>query len=160
MGARQEANTSRARVTGQVAAHRPIGTAAERRERFNVVIQAAGRTVEHVPGQVSADSMDVAQAGVETSAGSDVALEFVRFCHRRRRVGWPALYDEMCAVAARGTFKGMGYAELAEHGVSFCLSEMPVLVSLTERVVAEDRNLHEPQADPAPISISPVPARA
>ena len=66
----------------------------------------------------------------------------------------------MCAVAARGTFKGMGYAELAEHGVSFCLSEMPRLVSLTERVVAEERNLHEPPADPAPISINPVPARA
>ena len=27
------------------------------------------------------------------------ALEFVRFCHRRKRVGWPELYDEMCAVA-------------------------------------------------------------
>ena len=129
-----------------------------------MVIQAAGRTVEHVSGHISADSvgvaMDVAHAGIESPVGSDVALEFVRFCHRRRRVSWPALYDEMCAVAARGTFKGMGYAELAEHGVSFCLSEMPVLVSLTERVVAEERNLHEPPAEPAPISISPVPARA
>ncbi|MER3417986.1 MAG: hypothetical protein C4343_02495, partial [Chloroflexota bacterium] len=27
------------------------------------------------------------------------AAEFVRFCYRRRPVGWPELYDEMCAVA-------------------------------------------------------------
>ena len=29
------------------------------------------------------------------------AAEFVRFCYRRRRVGWPELYDEMCAVRPR-----------------------------------------------------------
>ena len=29
----------------------------------------------------------------------DVA-EFIRFCHDRKHVGWPELYDEMCAVAA------------------------------------------------------------
>ena len=34
--------------------------------------------------------------------------EFVRFCYRRRRVGWPELYDEMCQVAHRGAFRGMG----------------------------------------------------
>ena len=42
-------------------------------------------------------------------ASDDEALEFVRFCYRRRRVAWPALYDEMSAVAARGAFRGMGY---------------------------------------------------
>ena len=41
------------------------------------------------------------------------AVEFVRFCHRRRRVGWPELYDEMCAVAGRGLFRGYGAEELA-----------------------------------------------
>ena len=69
---------------------------------------------------------------------TDVALEFVRFCYHRRRVAWPALYDEMCAVAARGTFRGMGFGDLAEHGVSFCLSELPRLVELSGRVVADD----------------------
>ena len=69
---------------------------------------------------------------------TDVALEFVRFCYHRRRVAWPALYDEMCAVAARGTFRGMGFGDLAEHGVSFCLSDLPRLVELSGRVVAED----------------------
>ena len=34
------------------------------------------------------------------------AIEFVRFCYRRKHVGWPELYDEMCAVANRGLFRG------------------------------------------------------
>jgi hypothetical protein len=69
---------------------------------------------------------------------ADVCLEFVRFCYRRRRVAWPALYDEMCAVAARGTFRGMGFGDLAEHGVSFCLSDLKRLIELSELVVAEE----------------------
>ena len=30
----------------------------------------------------------------------------------------------MSAVAGRGLFRGLGYADLAEHGVSFCLAEL------------------------------------
>lgn len=67
------------------------------------------------------------------------AVEFVRFCYLRRRVSWPELYDEMCMVAARGSFRGMGYDELAEVGVSFTLSGLPPLNLLTSRVVAEER---------------------
>lgn len=71
--------------------------------------------------------------------GHDVCLEFVRFCYRRRRVSWPELYDEMCAVAARGSFRGLGYAELADFGITFSLSELPRLVALTQQVVHEER---------------------
>ena len=66
------------------------------------------------------------------------ALEFVRFCHRRKRVGWPELYDEMCAVAGRGLYRGYGSDELAEIGIGFGLFEMPSLASIVSRVVAED----------------------
>ena len=72
---------------------------------------------------------------------TDDALEFVRFCYRRRHVAWPDLYDEMCAVAARGAFRGLGYAELADHGISFCLGELHNLATLTERVVREEQAL-------------------
>src|SRR6185312_60655 len=41
------------------------------------------------------------------------AVEFIRFCYRRRRVGWPELYDEMCAVAGRGAFRGYSADDLA-----------------------------------------------
>ena len=68
---------------------------------------------------------------------SAAALDFVRFCHRRKRVGWPELYDEMCHVASRGLYHGWGFAELAEHGIAFGLSEMPRLASLVSEVVTQ-----------------------
>jgi hypothetical protein len=66
------------------------------------------------------------------------AVEFVRFCYRRRAVGWPELYDEMCAVASRGHFRGWGIDELGEEGIGFSLFEMPALASLVGRIVAEE----------------------
>jgi hypothetical protein len=70
---------------------------------------------------------------------SPEAVEFVRFCYRRRRVSWPELYDEMCAVAARGTYRGLTYDELEGLGVNFTLIGMSRLVALADRVVAEER---------------------
>jgi hypothetical protein len=73
----------------------------------------------------------------ERQASAD-AVEFVRFCYRRRRVGWPELYDEMCAVAGRGLFRGWGSDELSAEGIGFSLFEMPALAVLVHRVVAEE----------------------
>jgi hypothetical protein len=67
------------------------------------------------------------------------AVEFVRFCYSRRKVGWPELYDEMCAVAGRGLFRGWGPDDLAEHGIGFGLAEMGSLASVACEIVAEDR---------------------
>src|SRR5215218_7625156 len=67
------------------------------------------------------------------------AVEFIRFCYARRRVGWPELYDEMCAVASRGLFRGWGSEELGEAGVKFGLFEMPQLAATVSGIVAEDR---------------------
>ncbi len=75
---------------------------------------------------------------IEDPTPSDVASDFVRFCYRRRRVGWPELYDEMCAVAARGSYRGWGFTELAEHGMGFGLSEMPRLAAIVAQVSRED----------------------
>ncbi|MGH9422634.1 MAG: hypothetical protein ACRD3J_21850 [Thermoanaerobaculia bacterium] len=89
--------------------------------------------------------------------GVDLALEFVRFCYRRRPVEWPHLYDEMCSVAGHGLFRGMGYLDLAEHGISFSLPEMPQLSELTRRVVAEEST---PAVEPLPalpaLNLSPA----
>ena len=81
------------------------------------------------------------------------AVEFVRFCFRRRRVGWPELYDEMCAVAARGLFRGYDADDLAGLGIGFSLFGMPALAVLSTRIVAEEQALRRPvavmiQADP------------
>ena len=67
------------------------------------------------------------------------AVEFIRFCYGRRRVGWPELYDEMCAVASRGLFRGWGPDELAAEGIGFGLFEMPRLAARVTEIVTEDR---------------------
>ena len=67
------------------------------------------------------------------------AVEFIRFCYARRRVGWPELYDEMCAVASRGLFRGWGPDELEAHGIKFGLLEMAGLSTTVSDIVAEDR---------------------
>jgi len=68
---------------------------------------------------------------------ASAALDFVRFCHRRRRVGWPELYDEMCHVAGKGLYHGWGLADLAEHGLAFGLAEMPRLAGLVAEVIQD-----------------------
>lgn len=85
------------------------------------------------------DRMTAGERAVGTAAPDPgEAIEFVRFCHRRRRVGWPELYDEMCAVAGRGLYRGYGAEELAAIGIGLGLFQMPALAELVARVVAED----------------------
>lgn len=122
-------------------------------------------SIQPANGPVSATSevvSDASQAALadrfEATDESDLALEFVRFCYRRRRVSWPALYDEMSAVAARGAFRGMGYADLAERGVSFCLGDLPRMVALAARVVAEEAATTEPRPGLATLSLAPATA--
>ncbi len=74
------------------------------------------------------------------------AIEFVRFCYRRRRVGWPELYDEMCAVAGRGLFRGYSADDLGGIGIGFSLFDMPALAVLAARIVAEEQALRRPVA--------------
>jgi hypothetical protein len=66
------------------------------------------------------------------------AIEFVRFCYRRRRVGWPELYDEMCAVAGRGLYNGFAADDLGRIGIGFALDQMPALATIVHQVVDED----------------------
>lgn len=72
------------------------------------------------------------------------AVEFIRFCYRRRRVGWPELYDEMCAVAARGLFRGLVSDDLAAHGIGFSLFDMPALAALSTQIVCEEQAARRP----------------
>jgi hypothetical protein len=71
-------------------------------------------------------------------AGPD-AIEFVRFCYRRKRVGWPELYDEMCAVANRGLFRGFDAEALSGIGIGLCLTDMPGLAAMAAQVAADDQ---------------------
>ena len=78
------------------------------------------------------------------------AVEFVRFCYHRRRVGWPELYDEMCAVASRGLYHGWGLAELSEHGIGFSLFETPALARVAADVAREESERRSTAAIPIP----------
>lgn len=69
---------------------------------------------------------------------ADVA-DFIRFCHHRRPVGWPELYDEMCAVAARREFNGWDHDQFAARGLTFSLFEMPRLAGWVRTVLATSR---------------------
>jgi hypothetical protein len=87
------------------------------------------------------------------------AVEFIRFCYARRRVGWPELYDEMCAVASRGLFRGWGPDELAGHGIGFGLFEMPRLAATVLEIVAQDRARAKASAmTAAALEVAPAPA--
>ncbi len=75
---------------------------------------------------------------VEAPSLSPDAIDFVRFCYRRRRVGWPELYDEMCAVAGRGLYRGWRFAELEEHGIGFSLHQTLELARIAGQVASEE----------------------
>ncbi len=73
-----------------------------------------------------------------------LAEEFVFFCLERRGCKWPELYDEMCRVASHRLFKGMGYTELKDHGVSLSLVNMGQLAALAEALASS----HTPHQAP------------
>jgi hypothetical protein len=105
-----------------------------------------------------------------TRAPDPDAIEFVRFCYRRRRVGWPELYDEMCAVAGRGLFRGFDADDLAGIGVGFSLFDMPGLAVIAAQVISEEQAMRRPvrvviaaepadteTAGPEPVAVVPAP---
>jgi hypothetical protein len=62
-------------------------------------------------------------------------VEFIRFCHRRRGLGWPELYDEMCAVASHREFRGWDHDDLAARGLTFSLFDMQRMAGWVREVV-------------------------
>jgi hypothetical protein len=99
----------------------------------------------------------------DPAPGEPEAIDFVRYCYRRRHVGWPELYDEMCAVAGRGLYHGYCAEDLSRIGIGFALFEMPALATIVHQVVAEDQERRrlsaeavraryvEPEATQAPV---------
>jgi hypothetical protein len=106
-------------------------------------------------GKEGTQSMDCRNAA-PTTRDPD-AVEFVRFCYRRRRVGWPELYDEMCAVAGRGLFRGYDADDLAGLGIGFSLFDMPALAVLSGQIVAEEKGLRRPVAVMITADVAVVP---
>ena len=106
------------------------------RERLGNVLSKTSqeRQVSEETAPADGDPMPVDGADAD-----DEAEAFIRFCYRRRAVQWPELYDEMCAVAARGDYRGMEYEDLSRLGIGFALSSLPRLAELAARVIAQER---------------------
>ena len=103
-----------------------------------------------MPERSSAPTARPQRGNATSDAPPPDVAEFIRFCHRRRHVGWPELYDEMCAVAARHEFNGWGPEQLAERGVTFALFEMPRLASWVRMVIAASASAREKPAVAVP----------
>lgn len=86
------------------------------------------------------------QRDLQGDAPPPDVVAFIRFCHRRRRAGWPELYDEMCAVAARREFQGWDHDVLATHGLTFALQDMPRLAGWVRATVGSQAGGSEVEA--------------
>jgi hypothetical protein len=99
--------------------------------------------------------VEVATAGSPATTPTEPSAEaaaFIRFCYRRRRTGWPELYDEMCAVASRRLYNGWGFQELADIGIGFSLFETPTLAALA-REIALDEAERRARGSTAPVKV-------
>ena len=100
---------------------------------LSVTSEERQMNVVTVPIEGDVTQVDGADPDAEAEA-------FIRFCYQRRAVQWPELYDEMCAVAARGEYRGLEYEELNLLGIGFALSSLPRLAELAARVIAQERS--------------------
>jgi hypothetical protein len=128
-----------------------LGRVSARLKRWErVSIKRLGNVLPNRSDKRHSSSESAVESGTEPPAvivvdgdgGDDPDAEaaaFVRFCYRRRAVQWPELYDEMCAVAARGDYRGMDYEQLQGLGIGFALAALPGLAALSARVIAEER---------------------
>jgi hypothetical protein len=66
-----------------------------------------------------------------------MAIDFIRFCYERDRREWPRLYDEMCLVASRRLYRGLGYGELKDAGIDLTFSGMTRLAKISREVTRE-----------------------
>ncbi len=72
--------------------------------------------------------------GVPSERIAQVAIDFIAFCFERKGADWPVLYDEMCFVAGKRLYRGLGYDELKEAGLDFTLAGLARTSRLTNEV--------------------------
>jgi hypothetical protein len=68
---------------------------------------------------------------------ADMAIEFIAFCYERNRREWPKLYDEMCHVASKRLYRGLGYDELKDAGVDLTFTGMTRLSRIAKEVTRQ-----------------------
>ncbi|MBI2983517.1 MAG: hypothetical protein HYY42_04990 [Chloroflexi bacterium] len=68
---------------------------------------------------------------------ADLAIDFVAFCYQRDQREWPRLYDEMCYVASKRLYRGLGYDELKDAGVDLTFSGMTKMSTIAREVMRQ-----------------------
>lgn len=68
---------------------------------------------------------------------ADLAIDFVAFCYQRDQREWPRLYDEMCYVASKRLYRGLGYDELKDAGVDLTFSGMTKMSKISREVTRQ-----------------------
>jgi hypothetical protein len=68
------------------------------------------------------------------SQADGIAVEFAHYIASRapRGTPWTAVYDEMCRVARLRAFRGMGYSELSDAGVSLSITRVDRICDLVD----------------------------
>ena len=64
-----------------------------------------------------------------------IAFEFARYIASRapRGTPWTSVYDEMCRVARSRAFRGMGYSELLDAGISLSITGLDRICQLVDK---------------------------
>jgi len=67
--------------------------------------------------------------------------DFILFCVERRGREWPTLYDEMAMVAGGRLFRGLGYTELRQLGLSLGVNSVDKTLQLVEQAITQDQQI-------------------
>jgi hypothetical protein len=68
---------------------------------------------------------------------ADMAIDFITFCYQRDQREWPRLYDEMCYVASKRLYQGLGYDELKDAGIDLTFSGMAKMSRIAKEVTRQ-----------------------
>ena len=68
--------------------------------------------------------------------------DFILFCiDKQGDDAWPDLYDEMAIAAGQRSFRGLGYPELKQLGLSLALTDLDETIQIVKQAVISDQQL-------------------
>ena len=68
--------------------------------------------------------------------------DFILFCvEQQGNDAWPALYDEMAIAAGQRSFRGLGYPELRQLGLSLALTDLGETIQIVKQAVIPEQQL-------------------
>ena len=80
------------------------------------------------------------------SYADGIVSEFATYIAARapRGTPWTSVYDEMCRVARSRAFRGMGYSELLDAGISLSITRLDRLCQLVDSAWDQQSDRKDP----------------